>query len=431
MRLATHRLPRVVVTDREFQVPLDHAEPAGPTITVFAREVVAPARAHDDLPWLVFFEGGPGHPSFRPTGRDYWLQRALRDHRVLLLDQRGTGRSSPINRQTLGLLGEPRAQADHLAMHRADSIVRDAEWIRRRLVGEAVTWSVIGQSYGGFCVTTYLSLAPEGLREAFIAGGLPPLSATADDVYRATYPRVLERNRRLFERYPGDQEIADRVMAHLRDNTVRLPCGDQLTPRRFQALGRGLGMSDGSDGLHYLLEQAFIDGVDGRELSDTFLSGVEAATSFAANPLYAVLHESIYCQGAGASRWAAERVRRDFPDLDADGGGPARFTGEMIYPSMFEDHGELRPFREAVELLAGREQWPPLYDAERLRTNEIPCAAIVYHDDMYVDSDLSLDTARTIRGVRTWVTNEYEHDGLRRDGEHVLGRLIDLLRGEA
>ena len=61
---------------------------------------------------------------------------------------------------------------------------------------------MLGQSFGGFCTITYLSLAPEGIREALITGGLPGLDATADDVYRITYPIVAERNRRHYERFP-------------------------------------------------------------------------------------------------------------------------------------------------------------------------------------------------------------------------------------
>ena len=87
----------------------------------------------------------------------------------------------------------PQQQAEHLRLFRADSIVRDAEQIRRELGGER--WSVLGQSFGGFCVVTYLSFAPEGLAEAFVTGGLPPVGRPTDDVYRATYRRVLERNR--------------------------------------------------------------------------------------------------------------------------------------------------------------------------------------------------------------------------------------------
>ena len=430
MRLTTSRLPGLVVTDHEFRLPLDHARPDGDRITVFAREVVAPSRAKDDLPWLVFFQGGPGFESFRPADRGLWLGRALTEYRVLLLDQRGTGRSTPINRQTLGRLGDPRAQADHLALHRADSIVRDAELIRRELAGEERTWSVLGQSFGGFCVTTYLSLAPEGLREAFVTGGLPSLSATADDVYRAMYPRVLDRNRRYFERYPADEERAASIVEALRSGRPRLPGGDVLTPHRFQTLGLAFGMSDGFERLHYLMDEAFVDGAaSGRELADGFLLGVEAATGHTANPLYVVLHEPCYCQGT-APRWAAHRLLAEFPTFDVEAGGPVRFTGEMVYPWMVEEYASLRPFREAAELLAERDDWPPLYAPNRLAANEVPAAAIVYHDDMYVDATLSLETAGTIKGLRTWVTNEYDHDGVRLGGEAVLGRLIELARGE-
>ncbi|HEY4026051.1 MAG TPA: alpha/beta fold hydrolase [Candidatus Dormibacteraeota bacterium] len=429
MRRRSHRLPGVVLTDHDFEVPLDHADPERARITVFARELVATRRELDDLPWLVYFQGGPGHEALRPSGTDAWLGRALEDHRVLLLDQRGTGRSSPVNRQTLWRLGDARAQADHLAHHRADAIVRDAECIRRELIGESGKWSVFGESFGGFCVTTYLSLAPGGLREAFIAGGLPPLTAGAEDVYRATSPRVVERNRRFFSRYPDDAEVASAVLSVLRSGAVRLPAGDPLSVRRFQTLGTRLGVSGGFEHLHYLLEGAFVPGPDGPELSERFLRGVETATSFAANPLYAVLHEPIYCQGA-ASRWAAERVRAEFPAFDPEPAGPPCFTGEMIYPWMFEEDAALAPFQAAANLLADRDDWPALYDPERLRTNEVPCAAVVYHDDMYVDAAYSLETARTIAGLRLWITNEYEHDGSRRDGERVLARLIDLARGE-
>lgn len=431
VRLATHRLPGLVLTDHELAVPLDHERPDGERITVYAREVVAPARERDDLPWLVFFQGGPGGEANRPTSpREYWLPRALKEYRVLLLDQRGTGRSTPLSRQTLGVAGDARAQAAYLTRFRADAIVRDAEWIRRELLGEERRWSALGQSFGGFCVLTYLSFAPEGLSEALITGGLAPLAAGADEVYRATYARVLERNRRYYERYPADAELAAEVIAALRAEPVRLPSGDLLTPLRLQQLGMSFGMADGFERLHYLLESAFVRAPGGLVLSDRFLYGVEEATAvMATNPLYAVLHEACYCQGA-ASRWAAERVRGEFPELDLDAGGQVWFTGEMIFPWMFEQYGALRPLREVAELLADFDGWPALYDPERLAANEVPCAAAVYHDDMYVEANLSLETARAVRGLRTWVTNEHEHDGLRRDGEQILDRLIAMARGE-
>src|SRR5580693_1328657 len=107
------RQPGTVLTDRVFGVPLDHGQADGEQIEVFAREVVAADKAGADLPWLLFLQGGPGCGSPRPEGRESWLDRALNDYRVLLLDQRGTGRSSPANRRTLARLG-PEAQADYL-----------------------------------------------------------------------------------------------------------------------------------------------------------------------------------------------------------------------------------------------------------------------------------------------------------------------------
>ena len=58
-------------------------------------------------------------------------------------------------------------------------------------------------------------------------------------------------------------------------------------------------------------------------------------------------------------------------------------------------------------------------------------AATVYVNDLYVERDFAEETARTIRGLRTWQTDEFEHNGLRADGELVLSRLIDLARGRA
>jgi pimeloyl-ACP methyl ester carboxylesterase len=136
MHRATHRLPGLLLTDHEFQVPLDHKSPAGAQITLFAREAVAPRKRDQGLPWIVFLQGGPGGLSPRPRGRSGWLGRALQDHRVLLLDQRGTGRSTPQTRQTLAALPDAAAQARQLTHFRADSIVRDAELVRAALLGD-------------------------------------------------------------------------------------------------------------------------------------------------------------------------------------------------------------------------------------------------------------------------------------------------------
>ena len=425
----THPLPGMLLTDHTFPIPLDHDRPDGEQITVFAREVAAPGPGAGRLPWLVFFQGGPGHASPRPPTHASWLKRALQDYRVLLLDQRGTGLSTPVTFQTLARLSTPQAMADYLKHFRADAIIQDAEWIRRQLLGEGERWSVLGQSYGGFCVTHYLSAAPQALSAAILTGGLPPLERSADDIYRATYRRVIAKNKLYFERYPDDAGRARAIVDYLGRHEVTLPDGGRLSPRRFQQLGIAFGASDGFEQVHYLLEEAFVPGAGGAEISYTFLRGVEKAQDFETNPIYALLHEAEYCQHA-ASRWSAERIRAEYPEFDLSPDRPVVFTGEMIYPWMFDEYRFLQPLKTAAEILAEFEGWPRLYDPAVLRANLVPCAAAIYYDDMYVERAFSEETAQTIHGLKAWVTNEYQHNGLRADGEVVLGRLLGMLRGE-
>jgi len=348
---------------------------------------------------------------------------------VLLLDQRGTGRSTSISHQTLTCFATPREQVDYLKNFRADSIVRDVELIRCELIGEGNRWSVLGQSYGGFCVTHYLSSAPGGLNEAIIAGGLPPLNRSPDDVYRATYQRVIDRNKLYYERYPEDVEHVQDIAEHLMSRDVVLPGGGRMSPRRFQQLGLVLGMSNGRERVHYMVEEAFLHGAAGRQLSYSFLRRFENSLWFETNPIYAILHESIYCEGV-ASNWSAERVRSEYSEFEIIHDQPVFSTGEMVYPWMFDKYEHLRPLKEAGEILSAYDGWPLLYDKSILELNTVACAAVIYYNDMYVERTLSEETAQSIRGMKLWVTNEYDHDGLRVDGEKVLGRLLDMVHGE-
>jgi len=429
----SYRQPGVVLTDHRFTVPLDHDAPSGERIEVYAREVVASEKAEADLPWLVYLQGGPGFGANRFVGKQAWIGRAVEEYRVLLLDQRGTGASTPANRQTLPLRGGAREQADYLSLFRADSIVRDCETIRPQLTGGA-PWTVLGQSFGGFCTVNYLSTAPEGLRAAVITGGLPSLDGHADDVYRAAYPRIERKVAAHYARYPQDVERARQIAEYLLQHEPVLPSGYRLTVEAFQSLGILLGGGEGSHRLHFLLEDAFVRTPGGLALSDAFQEEVQGLLSYAGHPLYALVHEACYGQGDRPTAWSAERVRAEFPQFDAaktlTADGPLLFTGESVHPWMFDTDPALRPLRETAELLAARADWQPLYDRARLAANEVPVAAAVYHDDMYVDTAHALETARAIRGLRTWVTDEFEHDGVRAGGPRVLDRLLALTRGE-
>ena len=425
MKTHTHTFPGIISTSHTFEVPLDHEAPQGDTITLFARELVAAGKQGEAMPTLVYIQGGPGFESPRPARRGGWIGRALDTYRVLLVDQRGTGRSTPVCAQSLARLDSAQAQAAYLSHFRADAIVRDLEHIRGALLGPEVTWTILGQSFGGFCALNYLSTAPEGLSAALFTGGLPPIAGSADQVYEATYKRVLTRNARYFKRYPEDQQRLNALAEHLSTHAITLPSGTAFTPRVLQQLGMRLGAHDGAETLHYLLEEPFLEGPKGAELSFRFLRQVENALPFDTNPIYALLHEAIYCQGE-ASRWSAHRVGQQLNIIDTL---PFRFTGEMVYPWMFEDYVELRPLKEAAELLAQKEDWPALYDRARLAQNSVPCAAAIYDDDMYVERAFSVESAEVVGNMRTWVTSEFEHNGLREDGAKILSHLLDLIEG--
>ena len=105
-------------------------------------------------------------------------------------------------------------------------------------------------------------------------------------------------------------------------------------------------------------------------------------------------------------------------------------TGEHIYPWMFEEYGALAPLRGAADALA-----KPSGRACTTRTgcgaNEVPAAAVDLRRGHVRRASLLRGDRRADPGLRPWITNEYEHDGLRADGERILGRLIDLARGRA
>jgi hypothetical protein len=148
------------------------------------------------------------------------------------------------------------------------------------------------------------------------------------------------------------------------------------------------------------------------------------ASPFSRNPLYAAVHEACYAPGIATS-WSAERTQPSVYEDD-----PTMLTGEHVFSWMFDEMAGLVPFREAAQILA-EHPWDQLYDREALAANDVPVAAAVYADDMYVERAFSEETASSIRGLRMLLTNEYEHDGLNASEGKVFGRLIAMARGEA
>ncbi|XP_021850495.1 uncharacterized protein [Spinacia oleracea] len=439
-------LPELRLRDHYFTVPLDYSlrsDSSFPKISVFAREVVAAGKEDQPLPYLLYLQGGPGFESPRPTESNGWIGKACEGYRVVLLDQRGTGLSTPLNTSSMRQMKSAEDLAQYLKHFRADNIVNDAEFIRERIVPEAGPWTILGQSYGGFCAVTYLSFAPQGLKQVLVTGGIPSIKngCTADAVYHACFEKIVRQNEKYYERFPQDVEVVRNIVKYLEnceEGGVPLPSGGMLTPRGLQTLGlAGLGSGTGFERLHYLLERAWdpvITPGAQKQLSYYFLNAFDNWGGFNTNPLYAILHEVIYCQGA-PSQWAAQRIREangsKFDAIKAaKEGRPVYFTGEMVFPWMFDEISALKHLKELSQILSEKKDWPPLYDVAALENNKVPVAAALYYEDMYVNFDLAMETAKHISGIRLWITNEYMHSGLRDGGSHVFDHLMGLLNGK-
>ncbi|SEB35942.1 alpha/beta fold hydrolase [Microbacterium hydrocarbonoxydans] len=417
---AQYMLPGIRVREYRTTVPLDWHTPDGETIELFVRELVDPASDTAERPLLTYLQGGPGGANPRPLGRDGWIDEALRDYRVVLVDQRGTGGSTPVDAEIVAERGD--TGGEFLACFRADSIVRDLEHVRTSLY-DGRRWATLAQSFGGWITMTYLSFAPEGLTASYVCGGVPGMPPRASEVYRRTFDRVEAKTAEFYRRYPDDEAAVARIADRLAAGDVRLPDGDVLTVRRWQSLGIDFGMKPGFERLHWLVEKAFIEN---DRLSPAFLQDVMTLSSSAGNPLFWTLQESIYGdEHSGPTAWAAQAEREQRAQFD-ETRRPLLFTGEMAFSWMFDEVRLLRGFRTAVDQLAAKTDWSPLYDRAALQSNEVPVAAVVYFDDMYVDAGLQLETLKGVGNSQYWVTNEYEHDGI--GSGRTLTRLRELVR---
>lgn len=433
--LSTWSLPGLALTDVRVPAPLDHTDPSGPRIEVFARVATAPGG--EDRPLLVYLQGGPGSEAPRPSahpGSPPWLSRALRDYRVVMLDQRGTGQSTPIGLDTalpegaIDVVAPPGAdhsapatlreasptqQADYLSHFRADAIVEDAELVREAL--GARTWSLLGQSFGGFTALHYLSAHASSLDAAMFTGGLPKIGPDLDVVYETTWQGMIRRSEAHYARFPGDRDRMRRLAELAAAGRLVLGDGELVGVERLRRLGHLLGASGGSEKLHFLLEN--------EPDSPVLRHDLAAALPFGGrNPIYAVLHESCWADGV-AMDWAAERTMPEAVRQD-----PTLLAGEHMHREAISEDPELAPWAQAADLLAARE-WPALYDPEALRAADVPVAAAVYYDDAYVPREFSLATASLLPDATCWVTSEYQHNGLRASGEGVLDHLIGIVQG--
>lgn len=436
----TYRLPGISVVDRHFQCPLKYEHPQGPQIRVFVRQCSRITTTDEDLvkaPRLLYLQGGPGFECSSTVPSNSGMIKVLLDkgYVILFLDQRGTGMSSPMDSETILLQGDLDAQVAYCKQFRADSIVKDCEFIRKHL--EITSLTLLGQSFGGFCILTYLSLYPESLKAVILTGGMAPICHEhPDSVYYRLTKKLIRWNETYYERYPKDVLRVRRIVQYLdqhQDSStgacLKTPNGGDLTSRRFRQIGIELGMHGGIDRIHNIITRLSSDLEQYSFITFKSREMVENALHYDSNPIYAILHESIYCQSSKPSNWSSQRVLATYPEFkdETDSDKPIYFYGENIFSWMFDDYSQLKPLKALAERLA-QESWNPLYNLERLGSNAVPIAASCYIMDMYVEIDLAIESLQAVACTKDLVTNRWLHNALRHAPEELLGYLFNLLQ---
>lgn len=436
------------VTEYTFQVPLDYANPDAGTITIFARSATKSERPlvpsdspAPPRPYMVYLQGGPGFGCENPSEAPPTHEVLKRGYQIIYIDHRGTGMSTPVTAETLDkIASDVDGKVKYLKLLRQDNTVRDCEAIRKYLnkdlEGDKAQWSLLGQSYGGFIGLSYLSMHPEGLRECYFTGGMAPIGKTAEELYTVTFGHVEKRTDEYYAKFPQDIDSVKQIAAYIESQggSIALPNGGKMTVPRFMTFGIIFGKHGGFDMLHEVVLRL-------KNSLDQFgffvrpaLKAFSDFSEFDECIIYAILHEAIYCDGPIATNWSAQRVGEKLDKyswlkpgaVTANTEGPLYFSGEMIFPSHFDNFSGLQPLKEVAQKLAESTEWDYLYDQEQLKKNEVPVYAASYVSDMFVDFGFATNTANMTKNTKVFATNILYHNAIRPKTADVLVQLFKL-----
>ena len=185
------RLLAVAAECGELSVPEDRALPDGRQIRLFVARVPAISRQHRPDP-LLLLAGGPGlgASDFYPNVAGAFA-RIHRDRDILLVDQRGTGRSNPLPcafddnamweageaeiSQAMASCQQQLAQHNDLRQFTTSVAVADLEAVRQALGYERL--NLYGSSYGTRVAQHYARRYPQHTRALILDGVVPPQRA--------------------------------------------------------------------------------------------------------------------------------------------------------------------------------------------------------------------------------------------------------------
>lgn len=340
---------------------------------------------HRDDP-LVYLSGGPGNSSFLESRNVenwfYWADIANTSRDLVLVDQRGTGRSKPqfhchayeqfvrdtlrenmslrqehdaglaVVQQCIGLM---RAGGHSLSDYSTTHSARDMNEVMHALDYEE--WNVMGGSYGTRLALDWLRLPENGIRAVVLDSVYP-----VDKGSLAEWPPLLDASfeylwqacsaGKLCDEASGDlEERFWQAMAVLKDKPITLsiplleggwPVKTVLNDHRFLSM---IYTALYDDTLHRYIVQAIDEAIEGgdkalQKLAENSVNG-ELATEF--NPL---VYLAVDCsESATINRDEFEEVRQDYPKWSAYTEHAWQY--DMCGP--VPRRADLKAFKQAVE----------------------------------------------------------------------------------
>jgi pimeloyl-ACP methyl ester carboxylesterase len=392
-------------------VPEDWNNP-DQTIEIVVREIQDPTGVKK--PPVLFFQGGPGLGCRFPVDQK-WIKELQKRFRVILMDQRGTGLSHPIDLEAIAKHDAVSHQnaIDFLSLYRADSIAQDAEHIRQKLFADE-PFHTFGQSFGGWCTYSYLSRFPRSAESSLITGGFPPIGHDPKDVYRSIIPQFDTATDEFLTKYPDTHEQLLYLIKEL-DNTSMLA---------LSQFGINVGFSDEHSSLRSIIEQMYFEINQLGRLTRRTQDTLRDPLGFINNPLYLFLHESLYCED-NASQWAGETVFINEDHRPRKDNLTKFFLAETLMHN-YLDMEELKPFSGLMETIMDYDRWPQQFLGENFSEVSTKVAGIIYNNDAYVSSNYSEESAAMLPYC-TAIKSDLDHHGMRTEPDKTFGGLFRAL----
>ena len=187
--------------------------------------LVLPISGKVSKPAVVGLEGGPGYGSIA-SGQLYaeMLQPLLADRALLVVDQRGTGKSNPADCDYDDTISAcAKELGDRFDLYGTELVADDLGALIQALNLGVV--DVYGDSYGTFVAQVFASHHPDLVRSLVLDGAYPVTGETAwyptqGAAMRRAYTVVCERTKGCGDDNTGTMQLLTRLLTKLRKNVV-------------------------------------------------------------------------------------------------------------------------------------------------------------------------------------------------------------------